>query len=82
MTFIGQFIDHDLTLDATSPLGHRRPSPRPRPTAARPSFDLDSLYGSGPFGDPLLYEADKLRLKAGKRAASSRTSRACPTGPR
>lgn len=66
MTFVGQFIDHDITLDATSPLGVPTP---PESTINRrtPAFDLDSVYGSGPFGDPLLYEADRLRLKAGRR---------------
>ena len=68
MTFVGQFIDHDLTLDATSPLA--TPT-RPEATINRrsPAFDLDSVYGSGPFGDPLLYEADRMRLKVGARGA-------------
>jgi hypothetical protein len=49
MTFVGQFIDHDLRLDATSPLA--APT-RPEATVNRrsPAFDLDSVYGSGPFG--------------------------------
>ena len=66
MTFVGQFIDHDLTLDATSPLA--TPT-RPEATINRrsPAFDLDSVYGSGPFGDPVLYEADRMRLKVGRR---------------
>src|SRR3954469_11260052 len=68
MTFIGQFIDHDLTLDATSPLG--TPTDPQRTVNQRsPAFDLDSVYGSGPFGDPVLYEADKLRMKVGARGA-------------
>jgi hypothetical protein len=66
MTFVGQFIDHDLTLDATSPLA--TPT-RPEATINRrtPAFDLDSVYGSGPFGDPLLYEDDRMRLRVGSR---------------
>ncbi|MDA0174169.1 hypothetical protein OJ998_34025 [Solirubrobacter taibaiensis] len=66
MTFVGQFIDHDITLDATSPLGVPT-APEATINRRTPAFDLDSVYGSGPFGDPLLYEDDKLRLKAGRR---------------
>ena len=66
MTFVGQFIDHDITLDATSPLGVPT-TPESTINRRTPAFDLDSVYGSGPFGDPLLYEDDKLRLKAGRR---------------
>ena len=58
MTFIGQFIDHDLTLDATSPLGGPT-TPEATINRRTPAFDLDSVYGSGPFGDPVLYEADR-----------------------
>src|SRR5262245_57720026 len=68
MTFIGQFIDHDLTLDATSPLAVPT-RPEATTNGRTPTFDLDSVYGSGPFGDPVLYEADKLRLRAGQRGA-------------
>ena len=68
MTFIGQFIDHDLTLDATSPLGQPT-APESTINRRTPAFDLDSVYGSGPFGDPLLYEADRMRLKVGTRGA-------------
>ena len=80
MTFVGQFIDHDLTLDATSPLGV---ATEPESTINRrtPAFDLDSVYGSGPFGDPVLYEDDRMRLKAAP-AARTRTSRGCPTARR
>ena len=80
MTFVGQFIDHDLTLDATSPLGE--PTDPERTVNQRsPAFDLDSVYGSGPFGDPVLYEADKMRLRVGTRART-RTSRGSPTARR
>ncbi len=67
MTFIGQFIDHDLTLDATSPLGDPT-EPQATVNQRSPAFDLDSVYGSGPFGDPIMYEADKMHLKMGRAA--------------
>jgi hypothetical protein len=66
MTFVGQFLDHDLTLDATSPLGVETDPERTR-NGRSPAFDLDSVYGSGPFGDPILYEADRQRLRMGAR---------------
>src|SRR3954471_20132811 len=80
MTFIGQFIDHDLTLDATSPLGEPT-EPQDTVNQRSPAFDLDSVYGSGPFGDPIMYEPDR-RTCAWARAARTRTSRAYPTAPR
>lgn len=53
--FVGQFMDHDITFDATSPLG--QPTD---PTTSRNSrtaaFDLDSVYGLGPVGSPKLYD--------------------------
>jgi hypothetical protein len=55
MTFIGQFIDHDLTFDATSKLGvATEPTTSPNGRSAR--FDLDSVYGSGPVIQPELYD--------------------------
>jgi Animal haem peroxidase len=62
MTFLGQFIDHDITFDATSVLG--RPT-RPELTmnARTPALDLDSLYGGGPVVRPDLYQEDRARLR-------------------
>jgi hypothetical protein len=55
MTYVGQFVDHDITLDVSSSLNvpvdantiHNMRSP---------ALDLDSLYGSGPALDPFLYD--------------------------
>src|SRR3954454_9231306 len=67
MTFIGQFIDHDLTFDAMSKLGvATEPTTSPNGRTAR--FDLDSVYGGGPVIQPELYDpADptKLRVESG-----------------
>jgi Animal haem peroxidase len=62
-TFLGQFIDHDLTFDAGSHLAHPT-----KPEAARnfrtPALDLDSVYGQGPVADQALYDpADMAKLK-------------------
>lgn len=61
-TFFGQFLDHDLTFDTTSPLGVPTP-PESSPNSRTPALDLDSLYGGGPVSDPELYESDQVRLR-------------------
>jgi hypothetical protein len=63
VTFMGQFLDHDMTFDTTSRLGQPA-NPRTSRNSRRPYFDLDSVYGDGPVGSPLLYEAsDRAKLK-------------------
>jgi hypothetical protein len=54
MTFFGQFVDHDVTLDATSALGSRI-DPRTIPNIRTPALDLDCVYGAGPEASPHLY---------------------------
>ncbi|MFC7534505.1 heme peroxidase family protein [Actinoplanes sp. GCM10030250] len=61
-TFLGQFIDHDMTLDRT-PLPEQEADPRGLTNFGTPQFDLGSLYGRGPRLDPQLYEADRTRMK-------------------
>jgi hypothetical protein len=72
-TFIGQFIDHDLTFDQTSRLGIET-QPAVSPNTRDPRFDLDSVYGDGPDENPELYEREsrfgrskptKLRIESG-----------------
>ena len=63
-TFIGQFIDHDITLD-TTPLDQQEADPDAKVNFRTPRYDLDSVYGRGPGDDPQLYDPadrDKLRL--------------------
>ena len=55
LTFVGQFVDHDVTFDTTSRLGVATP-PHQSPNARIPALDLDSVYGRGPVADPLLYD--------------------------
>jgi Animal haem peroxidase len=63
LTFMGQFLDHDMTFDTTSRLGQPA-NPRTSPNSRRPFFDLDSVYGDGPVGSPLLYDTlDRAKLK-------------------
>jgi hypothetical protein len=55
-TFIGQFMDHDMTFDLTSRLAVVT-EPTESPTDRTPALDLDSVYGGGPSRDPELYVA-------------------------
>ena len=45
-TFIGQFIDHDITLD-TTPLDLQQVDPDATVNFRTPRYDLDVLYGAG-----------------------------------
>jgi hypothetical protein len=61
-TFVGQFLDHDMTFDTSSRLGYPTP-PRGTENVRTPAFDLDSVYGGGPAGSPQLYDATGLKFK-------------------
>lgn len=56
-TYLGQFIDHDITLDPFSDIdkAHRPHEVEKLANFRTPSLDLDSLYGGGPSIDPHLY---------------------------
>ena len=53
-TFMGQFMDHDMTFDLSSRLGVPT-DPANSPNSRTPALDLDSVYGGGPLADPDLY---------------------------
>ena len=66
MTFLGQFLDHDMTFDATSRLGVAT-RPERSVNSRTPSFDLDSVYGRGPIADTHLYDpGDRVKFKVEK----------------
>jgi len=54
-TYLGQFVDHDITFDPLSKL-QRDNDPHAVVNFRTPRFDLDSLYGSGPVDQPFLYD--------------------------
>jgi hypothetical protein len=54
-TFFGQFVDHDLTLDALSELGQHS-DPASLTDFRTPRLDMDNLYGAGPTVSPQLYD--------------------------
>ena len=62
VTFFGQFLDHDITLDPRSPLLEKT-NPGKTTNFRTAAFDLDSLYGSGPKESPELYDLSSGEIK-------------------
>jgi hypothetical protein len=60
-TYLGQFIDHDITFDPASSL-MRQNDPDALVDFRTPRLDLDSVYGRGPDDQPYLYADDKTLL--------------------
>lgn len=53
-TYLGQFIDHDITFD-TTPIQEVQVDPLALHNFRTPALDLDCLYGRGPGDQPYLY---------------------------
>jgi hypothetical protein len=67
-TYLGQFVDHDITLDTTS-IQQRMNDPEALVNFRNPAFDLDSLYGRGQDDSPYLYDQsspDDVKLLVGR----------------
>ena len=60
-TYLGQFLDHDITLDVT-PLGEATIDVAGITNGRTPRLDLDSLYGGGQIGSPGSFD-DRGRFK-------------------
>lgn len=60
-TYLGQFLDHDLTLDAT-PLGNASLAIEALTNGRTARLDLDSVYGGGQVGSPQLYDGAKFKF--------------------
>jgi heme peroxidase len=56
-TYLGQFIDHDITFDPASSL-QMQDDPDALTDFRTPAFDLDNIYGRGPDDQPYMYDAD------------------------
>lgn len=69
-TYLGQFIDHDITFDPTSTL-QRQNDPDALVDFRSPRFDLDSIYGSGPIDEPFQYQrgSNGMRMLIGQNGA-------------
>lgn len=63
-TYLGQFVDHDLTLDKTATKLGDQVSIDELIQGRSPALDLDSLYGLGPVKDHQFY-TDGVHLKVG-----------------
>ena len=62
MTFLGQFLDHNITFDKRSVL-NANANPMATVNFRTAAFDLDSVYGEGPAGSPELYTTVGGRIK-------------------
>src|SRR6267154_1094508 len=54
-TYLGQFIDHDITFDPASSLQSQN-DPDALIDFRTPALDLDNVYGRGPDDQPYLYD--------------------------
>jgi hypothetical protein len=62
-TFLGQFIDHDVTFDAASRLAQAT-NPADARNFRTPALDLGSVYGAGPVAQQELYDpGDHIKFK-------------------
>src|SRR5262245_66610724 len=53
-TYLGQFVDHDITFDPASSL-QKQNDPDALVDFRTPAFDLDNVYGRGPDDQPYMY---------------------------
>ncbi len=65
-TYLGQFIDHDLTFDPASSL-QKENDINALTDYRTPKFDLDNVYGRGPDDQPYLYDDDGIKFLLGKK---------------
>jgi Animal haem peroxidase len=70
-TYLGQFIDHDITFDQTQLTIGGFADPNTTVNHRTPALDLDSVYGGGPAARPDLYETDGVTLRIGMCTASA-----------
>jgi Animal haem peroxidase len=69
-TYLGQFVDHDLTFDKTQVMLGEDVSPAELIQGRSPSLDLDTLYGAGPQDEKSAkFYTDDRHLKMGKTVA-------------
>jgi hypothetical protein len=84
-TYLGQFVDHDITFDPVSSL-QRQNDPDALHNFRTPRFDLDSVYGRGPADQPYMYDESggltRFRLGEDVGAVPGEASGAGPDLPR
>jgi len=69
-TYLGQFIDHDITLDLTA-LSAKIEDPTMLRNFRTPGLDLDSLYGAGLGPHRFLFRRDGPKFLIGTASAST-----------
>lgn len=88
-TYLGQFIDHDITLDPFSNIdvAHTAREVEQLNNFRTPGLDLDSLYGRGPSVDPYLYvmnsgdpQEDGVKLLLGSNSPTGNGGPRTPSG--
>ena len=72
-TYLGQFVDHDLTMDRTAAQLGEDVNLDELLQGRSPALDLDSVYGRGPTDrhDRAFYQRDGVRLKIGRTSATT-----------
>jgi hypothetical protein len=72
-TYLGQFVDHDLTFDPSSRLRETLTGAQLRALVdfRTPRFDLDNVYGRGPDDQPYMYKKDRIRMLLGESMSGS-----------
>jgi len=72
-TYLGQFVDHDLTMDRTDAQLGEDVNLDELTQGRSPALDLDSLYGRGPEDrdDRVFYQRDGVQLKIGRTSATT-----------
>ncbi|UVS79358.1 heme peroxidase family protein [Actinokineospora sp. UTMC 2448] len=72
-TYLGQFVDHDLTMDRTATQLGSDVTLDELVQGRSPALDLDSVYGRGPqdANDGKFYAEDRVRLKTGTTVAAA-----------
>ncbi|MFC7615297.1 peroxidase family protein [Actinokineospora soli] len=72
-TYLGQFVDHDLTMDRTETQLGSEVTLDELVQGRSPALDLDSVYGRGPRDprDGRFYDEDRVRLRMGATIATS-----------
>jgi Animal haem peroxidase len=64
-TYLGQFIDHDITFDPASSMMQQN-DPDALVDFRTPRLDLDSVYGRGPADQPYMYTPDGRKFRLGR----------------
>ena len=58
LVFFGQFVDHDITLDASTSFDTVVDNPGEVANVRTPRLDLDCIYGLGPEAQPYMYQQE------------------------